>query len=167
MLAQKNSHGNNGVTLIEILVSVIIIGVVAAITAPNVMNWFNNTRVNQGLIQLETAMRSGQRQAERTGEGCEIQIDIATRTITGADDCLTEPQTLDDNLIINTNDVDLLFSSKGTAFIGASAVYVIYMNGNDNQRCFVVAPGLGLMRSGDYDGDPAAVPPDENNCISN
>ena len=74
-----NVRKNQGFTLIEMLATAIIIGIVAAISAPNLLGLLNRNRVNQGLVQLEGAIKEAQRQAIRNGKTCKIKLTTTMR----------------------------------------------------------------------------------------
>ena len=73
---------NKGFTLIEIITTVIIIGVLASIAAPNFLGLLNRNRVRQALEQVEGAVKESQRLAIRKGKTCKIRF---TSTGTGSD----------------------------------------------------------------------------------
>ncbi len=165
-LSRKN---NNGFTLIEILITAVIIGIVTAIAAPNLIGLMNATRVKKGLADLGGAIKEAQSEAIRESDSCTITIDTADKEITGT--CLLSTRNLNDNLEIATNmanngtanNFDISFSGKGNTG-NSGAIFVIYMtNGTTKQSCFVVDNLLGATRSGDYDGDPTATL-NANNC---
>jgi prepilin-type N-terminal cleavage/methylation domain-containing protein len=65
---------NQGFTLIEMMVVVIIIGVIASIAAPNFLGLLNQSRVKDALAQVEGAIKESQRQAIRQGKTCKIRF---------------------------------------------------------------------------------------------
>ena len=179
---------NKGFTLIETLATAVIISIVAAIAAPNLIGLMNFTRVKEGIAQIEGGIKEGQRQAIRLGRACIVTINTADNEITAVtnevppNNCLLSNRELNDNLDIATNvdnngtanNFDITFSSKGTTGFTladpnkSGAMFIIYMtNGTQEQRCFVIASGLGLARIGNYDGDPTAAPADlePDDCI--
>ena len=165
------TKNNQGFTLIEMVSAVIVLGIVAVITMPSLVGWMNYTQVKQGIAQIEGAIKEGQRQATRMGKPCQVTIDTANKRVTAQTveatpvNCLLSNRELNDNLDIETNDATITFSSKGTPDNAADSVYIVFMtNGTDKQRCLVVSPGLGIMRSGRYNGDPATL--DSNNCVA-
>ena len=141
---------------------------ISAIAAPNLIGLMNATRVKEGLAQVEGAIKEGQRQAIRTGKSCTVNIDNPStgyNYVRGAS-CLLSERKLPTNAKIATNDTAIIFSSKGTPDNGVGSVYVVYMeNGTNEQRCLVVNPGLGIMRTGEYDGDPTGTL-NVDNCVA-
>lgn len=74
LLYNARKKGNKGFTLIEMMVTVIIIGVIAAIAAPNFLGLLNQSRVKDGLAQVEGAIKESQRQAIKKGRTCKIRF---------------------------------------------------------------------------------------------
>ena len=101
-----------GFTLIETLVTAVIIGIVAAIAAPNLIGLMNATRVKEGIAQVEGGIKEGQRQATRLGKRCIVTIDTADNEITAQTveatpiNCLLSNRELNDSLEIATNVVE-------------------------------------------------------------
>ncbi len=165
-------NSNAGITLIEMLVVSVIIAILSAIAVPNVLGMFNFGRVKEGIAQVEGGFKEAQRQAIRLGKQCRVTINAANNTITAQTveatprNCLLSERKLNDNLEISTNDAIITFGSKGNPDNDPASVYIVYMTGGTlEQRCLVIAPGLGIMRTGDYDGDPTDIPNlDANNC---
>ena len=161
---------NKGFTLIEILVTAIIIGVISAIAAPNLIGLMNATRVKEGIAQIEGAIKEGQKQAIRLGKRCQVSVDTVNNEITAQTveatpvNCLLSNRELNDSLEIATNDAVITFSSKGTPDNGTESIFVVHMpNGTNERRCLIVSPGLGIMRTGEYNVDPATLNVD--NCV--
>ena len=55
---------NKGFTLVEMIAAVIIVGIIAALAAPNLLGMLNQARVKDGLGQVEGAIREA---LEETG----------------------------------------------------------------------------------------------------
>jgi prepilin-type N-terminal cleavage/methylation domain-containing protein len=72
---------SSGFTLIEMLAVFIIIGVIAAIAAPNFLGLLNRNRITEAAQQVEGAIKEAQRQAMRKGKICKIRF---TSTGTGS-----------------------------------------------------------------------------------
>ncbi len=150
------SNGN-GFTLIEILSALLILGVIAVITMPNLFNLMSHNRVKEAIATINGAIKETQRQAIRLGKQCEIVISTSSpKTITGApNECLLRQREINDNIIIrHTTSLgtppSVLFSAKGTTT--NSGTIVVSSDATDTQRCFVIALGLGISRTGNYTG---------------
>lgn len=156
MLVKKISRkGNDGLTLIELLATVTIIGIISSISAPNILGYFNHNRVISSISQLNGAIKQTQRQAIRLGIQCRVFIDPSTNRINAnPPNCLLEERTIDNDISIRTNlsgsPPSIIFSSKGSTT--KSGTIVVSTEMTDTQRCFVISLGLGITRTGNYAG---------------
>lgn len=148
---------NTGFTLIEMLAAVIMVGILAAIAAPNLFGLLTRNRINQALSQIEGAIKEGQRQAIRQGKSCRVQINLTNNTISGdPPNCLLNEREIADSINIQTNlpgtTPGIVFSHKGSTTTNGKIV--VSSSGSDLKRCFVISLGLGISRTGDYEPDP-------------
>jgi len=60
---KQASAQNAGFTLIELIVATVIIGILAAISAPSMLAWYNNTKVDDALTQARGTLKQAQRKA--------------------------------------------------------------------------------------------------------
>ena len=148
MLLYSVRNKDRGFTLIEMITVIIIVGVIAAIASPNLLGLLNRSRANSAVSEIEGAIREAQRLAIRNGRSCTINITSATRTVSGG--CLLSNRVVDDNVDIDANQT-ITFSGKGNTTTGAATI-VVSTNNNSVQKCVFVSGGLGLIRTGDYDG---------------
>ena len=169
---------NAGFTLIEILVTMIIVGVLAAIAAPNFFSLLKQNEVKEGIAILEHALKDAQRIAIRESKKCTVTIDAGTNNLTAAPtECLPTTRNIstDLDMAINTNlspsgtgtatDIDVSFSYKGNIDVedvGGTTIastIIISSDGTDTVKCLYVAEGIGLMKVGDYTSN-SCVPAD-------
>ena len=162
MLPYNARKSGSGFTLIEMMVTTIIIGVIAAIAAPNFLGLLNRNRVNQAAQQIEGALTEAQRQAMRSGSQCTININEGTKTISNpaapTNGCLLSNRILDDLIQLDTNATTITFSGKGNITAPFPVLVVSIPNGTDLQRCVVLDSLLATQRSGEYSGIIPATP---------
>ena len=171
---------NHGFSLIEMLASAMILGIIAALAAPNLMALFSHHKVRNAMTIMNSAIKETQRQAIRQGISCTVNIDKVQRTMTGFPaSCLPEQKEIDDDADINNDDLvirssfvapatpvfSISFSAKGNTNDGGTIV--VSSDSTETQSCFVIALGLGIMRTGDYVGPKTELTPDPDDCISN
>ena len=162
MLLCRVRKYDSGFTLIEMITVVIIVGVIAAIAAPNFLGLLNRNRVNEAVRQVEGALKEAQKQALRSGKSCSITIDTANNLIANpltGNGCLLSTRSIDDSIQLNSSRTTIIFSGKGNITINNSnaalrtPVLVTSMNsGTDKQGCVVIENSLGAIRTGDYSG---------------
>jgi prepilin-type N-terminal cleavage/methylation domain-containing protein len=63
-----------GVTLMEVLVTAVIAGVLAAISLPNMIVLYNKSKVQTGLDMVKGSFQDAQLQAGRVGRNCDIEL---------------------------------------------------------------------------------------------
>ena len=146
---------NSGFTLIETLVTAVIIGIIAAIAAPNLLGLFSHNRVKEAITTINGAIKETQRQAIRQGKQCTININKTTNIISGnPTDCLLQQREINDSIDIRTTLLgtppNIIFSAKGTTT--KSGTIVVSSDTTDTQKCFVISLGLGITRTGEYTG---------------
>lgn len=166
MLLYNARKYNSGFTLIEMLATIVVIGVIAAIAAPNFLGLLNRNRVNEAARQIEGALTEAQRQAIRRGRQCSISIDTVNKIISnpaGGGGCLLSNRNLNDLIRLDTNRATITFSGKGNIDVTPRPVLVVSIpNGTNLQRCVVLDSLLGSQRSGEYSGTPTT--PVSGNC---
>jgi prepilin-type N-terminal cleavage/methylation domain-containing protein len=195
MLLKMNHPNNKGFTLIEILVTLLIMGIIAAIAAPSFMTWANNRKIQQVATDIEGALKEAQSTAVRKSMACDatvtssaitaVTVPIVTVPVTPAVNCLPsgtrQIQGSNSNLAISgtggtTTTVN--FSSLGS--VTSTQAFVIYRTDVaatvGTMRCVIISAGIGTTRSGTYTGTlplTLSTPPTaaqittiSNSCIS-
>ena len=153
-----------GFTLVEMIVTAVVAGVLMAVAVPGLVGLLNQTRVKDGLRQIETSLKEAQRQAMRRGSSCTVTLDATNNTITANPvQCLANSKTVDDYLKFKgdvedpANDANLIvvtFSRKGNN-ITEERTIAIYRDGVTDgvQKCVILTDNLGGVKSGIYNGD--------------
>jgi prepilin-type N-terminal cleavage/methylation domain-containing protein len=169
-----------GFTLIEALVTLLLIGVFAAILAPSFMSWLNSRRIEDVTAQVESALKEAQSEAQKRSLSCAVEISATAITAaptacfpTGSKDLtklgvtvLTKNHSgtiLASNLALPAR---LEVSYRGNISLprpSAEAIITVFQLGSTVQgRCLAVTSGIGIMRRGKYVGqNPASPAPSE------
>lgn len=171
-----NVRKNQGFTLIETLAVSIMIGILAAIAAPSLFGLLSRYRVNEGLSQIEGAIKEAQRQAIRQGKSCTVEINTSGNTVRAfftsdpSSNCLLNDRKIADSIDIETNlsgtPPSIIFSYNGSTT--KAGKIVVSSSGSNLKKCFAISIGLGITRTGEYEPDPSE-PNDlsEGECKSN
>ena len=146
---------DRGFSLVELAVVLIIIGITAALAAPNFIAMLNRLYVEEALSELNGAIKETQRQAMRLGKLCRVNINPSTNDITASPaDCLLSDRSIRQEIQIRTNISGSLpnipFSSKGSTT--KMGTIVLSSDLTETQKCFVISLGIGITRTGDYTG---------------
>lgn len=70
-----HSHWNSGITLIELMIVVVILGIMVALAAPMTVQWASNQRLTQAARQVESAFSYARSEAIRTGNIHIVMVD--------------------------------------------------------------------------------------------
>jgi prepilin-type N-terminal cleavage/methylation domain-containing protein len=151
---RKTLKVNRGYTLSELMITLVIVGVIAAIAAPNFLGMLSRFRLEGSLQQLLGAINETQRLAMAQGKSCRINVNRSTHKITAnTPGCLLSDRTLDDDITIRSNfpgSTNITFSYKGSTT--RMGTIVLSSEHTDLQKCFVIALGTGIKRIGNYNG---------------
>lgn len=156
-----SSPALRGFTQIELAVTVIVIGVLAAISAPSFLKWQQQRKVDQAVIIFENAIRETQAEAIKRSRDCELRVREVDTTSPRV------PPPIEGNCIIHTSDFDLVgvklehtypaavwrigFNARGENRTPPSATAIFSVSGaNVRSKCVVMSVGIGLHRSGRY-----------------
>lgn len=161
MQRSNNAQTNDrGFTLTEMLVTMIVAGVLAALTAPSLVGLLNRNQINEAQRQVESALREAQRQAIRRGKSCSVEIDTTSKTISSPDSgCLLSQRDVGENTLVGGDTVSLKpdnstitieFTHKGAT--SSNAVIVIESTLNNTKKCVAIAGALGAVKTGVYTG---------------
>ena len=152
-MLQSAKKRDRGYTLAELMITLVIVGIIAAIAVPNFLSLLSRIRLEGALQQLLGAINETQRLAMVRGKSCQINIDPNTKKITANAGCLLSDRNLNDEITVRSNftgSTNITFSYRGsTTRMGTIVLSSEY---TDLQKCFVIALGTGIKRIGDYNG---------------
>jgi prepilin-type N-terminal cleavage/methylation domain-containing protein len=175
MLPLNVRRQDRGFTMIEIIVTVVVAGILMAVAVPSLLGLLSQTRVKDGLRQVEGSLKEAQRQAMRQGQTCKIIMDAANNTIKPdptTPRCLSESKTISPDIKFkgdvadpanNANLINVSFTHKGNNNGGERtiAIYRVKSDGqpvkDGVQKCVIITSNLGGIKSSSYWGDVSSV----------
>lgn len=180
-----NAHkSNQGFTIIETLIIVVVIGILSAVAVPSFLARYNRQQVTNAMNLVEGAMQESQREAiKRSQNYCLVSFDTTNSTnhqvtgpclITGNRElCIRRNLSGDctSTILMRSSVSALNFNFKGRTFNTNTpptelknrvTVVLSHPENSSIQRCVVIAGPLGLIRTGDYSGSGT----NEANCAS-
>lgn len=152
----SNAHNTElGFNLVEISAVTLLVGILASVTAPGLLAMYQQFEADDGFNQLRGALQQAQMQAIRRSQDCTVTLDTTNKEITGDPGCLLETRELPDSVTINhTGANTITFNIRGGT--GDGRTIVVSDPQQSQKKCLVIAPGIGIMRSGNYTGDIAS-----------
>ncbi|NJN75873.1 MAG: prepilin-type N-terminal cleavage/methylation domain-containing protein [Synechococcaceae cyanobacterium RL_1_2] len=193
----KQQSIDQGFTLIEILVGIIIIGIGAALATPSFLGLVERNRIKDAQVQLKGSLQEAQREAIKRGQNCRVflpaadtanskgEITIADNNGDTDDDdgegCLVTGSRVMDGVLMsyaptkNTDTNSFQFNFKGETgnnLDSGEMIFVIYTKNGDqinayDQKCIVVSNPLGLIKTGNYEGYTNVASIAQDNCTPN
>jgi prepilin-type N-terminal cleavage/methylation domain-containing protein len=166
MKINSTSRNNKGFTLAETLISIMVLGILAAIAAPSFITWYENRKIDNVLTDLEGAIREAQSTSIRRSQACLVTITSDDITAAPAN-CLPtgtreiSPTGSNRNIAVAVTTNTVSFSPDGTTL--NTEPFVVYRADNANNpgkmKCLVISSGLGIVRTGKYDDtQPPTIP---------
>jgi len=166
---KQASAQNAGFTLIELIVATVIIGILTAISAPSMLAWYNNTKVDDALNQARGTLKQAQRKAIQKSQTCTVEVDKNNGNDLTVTDCNVIEPDFENAIAVETNigSNQTKFTFRGTNTLNDFGKIIFFIKDNPdayNKRCLVISGPLGIIREGDYSGDETS--PSASSCTT-
>lgn len=163
---RRSERGSCGLTLPELLVTVLVLGLMAAVGMGSVGRTLARTRVEAATRQLAVELEAARSSAEAAGTPCAVALTPQGWTQDQASalpPCrLAEAAALQQVKLSHNLAGPLRIASNGLLLDGGTVV--VAAAGSDLQRCLVVSLPLGVVRIGRSKG-AAGAPPRSSDCV--
>ena len=156
---RRSDAGSSGLTLPELLVAVLVLGLMAAVGIGGVGRSLANTRVEAATRQLAVELEQARSSAEAAGTACALALTPqgwAEAPASGLRPCPVETALLQQVQLSHNLAGPLRVASNGLVLDGGTVV--VAAAGSDLQRCLVVSLPLGVVRIGRSKAAPGATP---------
>jgi prepilin-type N-terminal cleavage/methylation domain-containing protein len=153
---------NQGWTLIEMAAVSVVVGILAAMSFPSMAGMQAKNQLRSAMSEVEGAFREAQRNAIKRGATCTVSVTAGTETAgtinsSTTPGCISLSVAMPRNVTLASTSTTINFSFKGnpsSTNIDAGNDEVIRVSSSMSsleERCLVISPGIGLMRSGYWD----------------
>lgn len=151
-LTAIKKHQEQGFNLLEITIVLLIAGILAAISAPNLLGWYRRTQLDNAVVNVKGALQQAQRTAIRDSQQCTVTIDA-----TGiASSCASTRSVPDFITVQKRSSNDIQFGFRGT--INQAHVITFETEAVTEPKCLEIASPLGIMREGIYRSEECQKP---------
>jgi prepilin-type N-terminal cleavage/methylation domain-containing protein len=163
-----NNHpacaSGEGFTQIELMVAILVMGILAAIAAPNLSQWLRQKQVDAAFNQIEFALQETQTEAVKRHQACYLNLPRGDDpTLTG--NCLVTGDRVLKDVTLNHNRTSdswkISFNEYGenrSVSNDPGTLWLSSTDGNVRSKCLVISVGIGLKRSGKYESNKCITP---------
>lgn len=166
---------NQGITLLEIVITSVVIGILASLSFPSFLGMKSRGELTQATQTIQSTIQDAQKQAIRRGQICsiglvatnppQIQINRSDASCEIQDQVSSNSQSVDlpENVTFAANNLEIedtgklamiKFNFKGQPVESTDpnkpAVIVLAAQGVNTAKCVVISPVIGLVRTGNY-----------------
>jgi prepilin-type N-terminal cleavage/methylation domain-containing protein len=151
-----------GFTQAELMITVAVMGILAAIAVPSFMPWLHQQQVNAALNQVDQAIQETQNEAIKRNQACQMTLTRGNNAnVTG--NCLVSgTRTLKDvtlDHIRAQNDWTISFNAHGHNRSPANSPGTLWLSASGAKpKCLVISVGIGLRRVGNYVNNTCVTP---------
>lgn len=154
----KNSQEHTGLTLVEILTTVALIGVATAVVMPNLSSFQQNNELNSSTKLVLSWLDDLRKEAIQKSVPCQADWNFDEGTLIGS--CVDEPETKTLDINYSTSKTVAItkdygsntwkFTPRGTSNTSGQVFFRLGDSINLPARCIKLTSPLGLLQAGKY-----------------
>jgi type II secretion system protein H len=144
-----------GFTLVEVLIVLSIVGILTAIGVPSLLSLLNAKKVDNALTRVESALKEAQKTAIKKSKTCTVTIPTGVARQLSSNCLAAGDLSLEDvNIARPSSLATIAFDFKGRVNDpGNRGTIVLSLpDGSMPKKCLAISTGIGLIRTGNYDG---------------
>ncbi|TAF11214.1 MAG: type II secretion system protein [Nostocales cyanobacterium] len=170
-------NNNQGFTLLETTIVIVVISILFAIAAPSYLAWSQRKKVDSAISSIEGAIKESQRRAMSMSRTCNVAFTTTLNTPRVTSDPITNTCLITGDRILSSVSMQVSKNDTSLTTTGATPIsfdfdylgnnnnsdaknitVVISHNQNTNlKRCLVVSYPLGLIGTGRYTGTGSSI----------
>lgn len=160
-----NAPKDRGFTLIEMAVTSIVGGVLAAIAIPSFVGMYSRYMLDDALVQLKSHVQEAQKNAIKISKDCTVVLPsngsdkiVVNSEESGTVKCVPTSLNFQNKSFYKDIRIRHNYSSPANKIqfnfkgeTNTQGTIVLSLPNSNYQKCLVTSIGLGLFRTGDYD----------------
>jgi Tfp pilus assembly protein FimT len=156
--------GAEGFTQAELMVTILVVGVLAAIAAPSFSQWLRQKQVDAAFSQIEFALQETQAEAVKRHQTCYLDLMRGSNPTLSGSCLVTGDRTLQGVTVNHSRPSDswkISFNEYGenrSVSNDPGTLWLSSTDGDVRSKCLVISVGIGLRRSGKYEDNKCITP---------
>jgi prepilin-type N-terminal cleavage/methylation domain-containing protein len=143
-----------GFTQAELMITVAVMGILAAIAVPSLLPWIHQQQINAALNQVDQALQETQNEAIKRNQLCSVTLTRGENIALTGDCLVSGSRILKDVTLEHSRSQDnwiISFNAQGQNRSPANNPGTLWLSSSSAQpKCLVISVGIGLRRTGQY-----------------
>jgi type II secretory pathway pseudopilin PulG len=144
------------------MITVAVMGILAAIAMPNLQPWLHQQQVNAALNQVDQAIQETQNEAIKRNQICQLTLTRGNNVNVTGNCLVSRTRTLKDVTLDHSraqDDWTISFDAKGQNRSPTNNPGRLWLSASGARpKCLVISVGTGLRRTGNYINNICVTP---------